>query len=526
LPFFSGNRYPSRYSVLLLLCAAVLGTRGLLWLVSHSQLRNREGRIVSLLALVALLFAVEHISVPLPLNDFRIPPVYARLAAQEGDFALLELPTGWRNGARVLGKSDTLIMMQQWYQTLHAKRRLGGNTSRNPAYKFQYFSETPVLADLIALMNADRPHLAAPLAEQFPTIAARVRQDAPALFDLLSIRYITVHVEKSPPLLLQLMEEALSVTLVEEWRGADWTGAPSTIRLYAVDPLQPPAELAVDLASSEAQMYLAEGWSPLGVPGLGRFATRQRVELLLPPLPTGAEVTLTYARPTRVTYHYQGIDLGQQSGVIHTLEFPPQLKQEATARLTLRFDDSPAEAAALVPNPSPIGSTGTSIAPGAAILAQSAGEEVGDFAHIWINGIDYAGNERGYNLVALAATGEVLDSATFDTMLAGEDIRMAEWLNRWQEGTVIVGAAADSVATEDATAWDGRIVTALQRLGVSNDLRGKLRWSHAFIGVTGAPPASAPEDVQLIRPAAAWLGAPLSAPSAYGPLQSFTLTRD
>jgi hypothetical protein len=34
-------------------------------------------------------------------------------------------------------------MMQQWYQSEHGQRRLGGNTSRNPAYKFQYFTDAP-----------------------------------------------------------------------------------------------------------------------------------------------------------------------------------------------------------------------------------------------------------------------------------------------------------------------------------------------------------------------------------------------
>ena len=159
LPFFNGNRYPSRYSVMLLLCAALLACRGLLWLTTQSWLRGRKRQTFATFTVVGLLFAAEHISTPLPLSDFRIPSVYQRLAAETGDFTVLELPTGWRNGARVLGKSDVLIMMQQWYQTAHGKRRLGGNTSRNPAYKFQYFSETPLLADLIALMNADRSHL-------------------------------------------------------------------------------------------------------------------------------------------------------------------------------------------------------------------------------------------------------------------------------------------------------------------------------------------------------------------------------
>ena len=80
--------------------------------------------------------------------------LYERVAQEPGDFALLELPLGWRNGARVAGKQDILIMQQLWYESLHGKRVLGGNTSRNPEYKFQYFSEQPTLSLLIALTNA------------------------------------------------------------------------------------------------------------------------------------------------------------------------------------------------------------------------------------------------------------------------------------------------------------------------------------------------------------------------------------
>ncbi|HXF63673.1 MAG TPA: hypothetical protein VNK95_18765, partial [Caldilineaceae bacterium] len=229
LPFFSGNRYPSRYSVLVMLCLAVLAAYGLAWLGRRLRRRGLPAALPALL--VGLLFLAEHLSIPLPLSDFRIPPIYQRLAAEPGDFALLELPTGWRNGARVLGRSDVLIMMQQWYQTAHGKRRLGGNTSRNPELKFQYFSETPLLGDLIALMNADREHLAAALEAEYPALVARAQAEAARLFDFLDVRYVILHVEHAPPLLVRYVEEALPLALVEEWRGADWTGAPVTIRL-------------------------------------------------------------------------------------------------------------------------------------------------------------------------------------------------------------------------------------------------------------------------------------------------------
>nr|HMN27245.1 hypothetical protein [Caldilineaceae bacterium] len=145
LPFFNGNRYPSRYSVMVLLGVAVLVGFGCQAILTYfSKRRIEAGRLkdsvsptpisssaqsptryqlVLAVGLVALLL-FEHLAIPLPLNDFRVPALYQTLAAQPGDFSVLELPTGWRNGARVLGRSDKLIMMQQWYQTVHGKRRL------------------------------------------------------------------------------------------------------------------------------------------------------------------------------------------------------------------------------------------------------------------------------------------------------------------------------------------------------------------------------------------------------------------
>ena len=168
LPFFKGNRYPSRYSVMLMLSVAPLVAAGTYCLLriayyrlgASARIRNTKYGIRTTppyllvylsTCLLVFLLLFEHLSAPLPISDLRVPALYARVAAEPGDFALLELPPGWRNGARVAGKQDVVIMSQLWNQTAHGKRVLGGNTSRNPEFKFQYFSEDPTLARLIAL---------------------------------------------------------------------------------------------------------------------------------------------------------------------------------------------------------------------------------------------------------------------------------------------------------------------------------------------------------------------------------------
>ena len=75
LPIFSGNRYPSRYSVMLMLCVAMLAAWGAAWLLKRS---HRHLAVSAAVSLLALLFLVEHFSAPLPLTDLRIPPIFGQ----------------------------------------------------------------------------------------------------------------------------------------------------------------------------------------------------------------------------------------------------------------------------------------------------------------------------------------------------------------------------------------------------------------------------------------------------------------
>jgi hypothetical protein len=85
-------------------------------------------------------------------------------------------------------------MQQLWYQTTHGKRVLGGNTSRNPEFKFQYFSEQPTLARLIAMTNAaDVPqHAALRAALAASPLTAADRDQAAAWAAFNNIRYVMV----------------------------------------------------------------------------------------------------------------------------------------------------------------------------------------------------------------------------------------------------------------------------------------------------------------------------------------------
>jgi hypothetical protein len=155
-----------------------------------------------------------------------------------------------------------------------------------------------------------------------------------------------------------------------------------------------------------------------------------------------------------------------------------------------------------------VGKTGGA-SPGS-ILARSAGEETGDFAHIYLNGVDVSPGKRGYNLVALDPQGgNILASEAFDTHAdPAASSRLAAWVAALPPGSIVAGAARDEASmnlSEEA-------LSALKSLGVATDLRGYFRWGHAFIGATGAPIGSAVESVDGIRPAQVSVGLPVSAP--------------
>jgi hypothetical protein len=519
---------------MLMLCVGALAAFGVAWLLARRWLAAKPARSGVLAALVIALSFFEHLSAPLPLNDFRVPPIYARLAAQPGDFTLLELPTGWRNGARVMGKSDVLIMMQQWWQTEHGKRRLGGNTSRNPAYKFQYFTQAPLIGDLIALMNADSQnpgtqHIASEVETQLDAMIERDRALAPAVLDFLGADYVMVYVDFAPPPLLRFIDEALPLSLVDEWQGADWQGRPATMRLYQVTE-KGPAAWSADLSTTEGALHLAEGWAALPTgPGGVRYALRPQVDLLLDLPAEGGWLELELAslggpveasldgRPLPV------IDVDSTDETATTrIAIPAGMANQLVDRLTLRFTGEPAPATSRFSPPGPagwpVGTTGVRLDPDVSVVVRSAGEEVGDFAHVFVNGVDAAPDQRGYNLVALTSDGQVLDSALFDTLTSEEEATaMAAWLEQWPAGTVIAGAVADEASLKlNQTAVDG-----LRKIGVTGDLRGKFRWSHAFIGAVssstgGTPPGSAVESMSLLQPANVAVGAPVDGANVYG----------
>jgi hypothetical protein len=152
------------------------------------------------------------------------------------------------------------------------------------------------------------------------------------------------------------------------------------------------------------------------------------------------------------------------------------------------------------------------------ILVKSAGEEVGDFGHIYVDGRNVSPDERGYNVVVLdAATGAVERTGHFDTFASEEgSVRLAEFIAEIPNGKIVAVAVEDEASLSLAE----EAVLALRTIGGEVDLRDMFRWAHAMIGVKGAEPGQALEATGLVRPVSVRVGQGFTEPTVAAALDS------
>ncbi len=150
LPLFSIMRTPARLAVLTMLCLAVLVAYALARLLrstsmprTHTFLRVGLSRYSGMALLFPAIIIFEFWSVPFP----TVPPgwnipIYAKIASEPGNFALLELPL------RPFG--DYMA-----YQTVHGKPIIGGYLSRQPPYPL--LDQSPAVHYLLDTTSPDDP---------------------------------------------------------------------------------------------------------------------------------------------------------------------------------------------------------------------------------------------------------------------------------------------------------------------------------------------------------------------------------
>ena len=499
IPVVRANRVPNRFSVVLMLCAAVLVAFAVAWILRRVVTRLPRPAAGGLgVGLVALLL-FEQLALPLPLTDARVPAVYAHVAADPDDVAVLPLPLGWRNSFGVLGAENTRV---EYYQAAHGKRLVSGNISRAPRSKFDYFARLPVIRSLIALqtdVNARIP----------PEQVAEDRAQAAALAQLLGIRYLVVHppVPGRPP--YSDTYEATRAYALSMW-DADLVAAADGVELYRLRLPPPPDDLLVDFGTPASDMYRGEGWGANEViaGASANWAIGPRATVFLPPAPPDAPfVYLTLrlapfaysgAPPQRFEVAVNGrlLRADEPKAVMgegwteYAFTVPADFLNTTTTNKVALSWAWTARPRDVLPHVRQVGQTGVELL--ADVEVTSGGPAFGELAYITVNGEDASAHRRGVNVTVLEPpTGRVVNRAGFDTAAnVYEAQKLADFIAAIPEGRVVVVAfQGDALAhlTPEAR-------KALASLGAAQvpEARGT---SYALIGVKGAPPGSALETV-------------------------------
>lgn len=485
IPIIRENRVPNRYSILVVIALSILAAYAVWWIMWKLSMRAPESRrklvATSISGIVAAVLIFEHLAIPLPLTDARIPAVYSQIRQEPDNFTVLSLPLGLRNSFGQLGAEDTRT---QYYQSAHQKYLLSGQIQRNPPYLFEYFQRAPVISSILALEDYK---------EIDEATLQRDKDFANEVVNFFDMRYLVAQpaIPGRPPYednrerVLEYLKQVLP--LGEQI--ADENG----LAAYRIN--QPPFEMPyqIDFGNQDASLYQGYGWLPAEriADADANWTTQQRATIFVP-LRAVREYTLTL-RALPFTYPNAppqtfGVSVNGQS--LPRVQMNPGWTEYAVtlpaSALHSGINEVVLDSAYVVrprdvlPANFEIGGTGVKSPVDIVVTSTS------EFGSLKIGDKEVSPLKRGYNLAVIdPQTGKVLGVKNFDT--GGKSIlesrALREFINQIPEGMIVVGAVQ-----EDATAMLGEAAAAaIQSLGLETNLRGHDGNTHAFIAVKGKP---------------------------------------
>jgi hypothetical protein len=506
IPLINANRVPNRFGIPLTMTLAVLVGYAVAWLNQQiSEAANRPPSVAKLaphsllltpyslllistfLILTLLLF--DQYSVPLPLTDARIPPVYEQIGAEPEEFALMQLPLGWRNSYGTLGAERTQL---QYYQAAHQRPMLGGNTSRNPAFKFDYYRHIPLF---YALTETE---LYRPVDE---TILQQARQQASELMTLYNIKYLVIHKpipHRKPYEDTYAATRQLALELIPHQ--AEPVYRSPGVEAFAVEQAPIPEPLALDFGNWRSDPYRGEGWAGNEeiFAATANWATADDAIIFFPAQredPGERQLTVQIAPfsypgmpPQTVSLSLNGqalpdnFSLGEGWQVIEAT-LPEAYLQNGLNRLTLHFGHT-AQPRQVLPANRAIGTTGldtpvdleVNSGPDFAFMTVGFGDEARDAS----------AHRRGVNVAVVdAASGRVVEKKGFDTAAnAFEAAVLTEFVAGVPDGQIVLvatqGLDAAAFFTPDTQA-------AFQSIGLPPNLPAP---PFSAVGVKGGSPGT------------------------------------
>ncbi len=131
LPLFSMTRAPSRFSIMLMLCLAILAGYAL------NQIIRKSKKKYIIFILVFSLIVFEFIAIPIKLIKPNVPEFYKQISEDKEDYAIVEAPIE-HNGTYA----------EKYYQIYHGKKIVGGGWTRASPEAVNFTDNIPLLREL------------------------------------------------------------------------------------------------------------------------------------------------------------------------------------------------------------------------------------------------------------------------------------------------------------------------------------------------------------------------------------------
>ena len=263
--------------------------------------------------------------------------------------------------------------------------------------------------------------------------------------------------------------------------------------------------LHIDTNCLLAPLYFGEGWG-LFSPGQPITAQRENARLMFPFTGENQRLSVRLRPPPNIATENQTVAIevnGWKSEAQlvandwqeYSFAIPAGVLTPGLNNVWLRFghvDTLPA-------------------APVLDVTVHSAGEEVGGFGYIYINGQNVSPSERGYNIAVISnleSNNPTVDAASFDTHLnPNASTALIEFLANIPPNATIAVAAADEAS---ANLSQGAVQAIQQATGATGNLIDCFRCSHAIIST----PDQTQELLNPLGPAGLTTNLGLTEPSA------------
>lgn len=249
LPLLDDLRAPSRFSILTVLCLAVV--LALVWTRLMDSVRLRSLAT----AAAATLLVAESLALPAPLFSAGMSPVYARIAADPDPVTVVEIPG-----------IEQAPVETMYHQTVHGKPIFIGTAARVPREKSEYYLGLPLVRPLIELRKG-RLSIGADLLE-------KEKASAPAVARFLGLGYFVIDRSYEKRGVVSFLE---AVVPVDRWYEDE-----SLVVLKTRRDALPPNPMALDPSSPESRQHFESGWLRAEREGeVGfRWAHRERSTIL------------------------------------------------------------------------------------------------------------------------------------------------------------------------------------------------------------------------------------------------------